>query len=578
MLLALHKPTNIPKLTDITTGADASQELDGIGAFGRKAVSKNTLQHLAQSELTYPVIPVERDCLLLAVNSKNFQGLVWLSSWFEVVSAYRDKNSVYHVRLRINDEPVEVDYDALHPKDISRLTKFGLLMDIKYADELSKYLFRRIANLKAEEQVSGMGFMVNDEKLTFRGYDEDPQILYYTDTSLTEYIGGLNKLLTNPAIMFALCCSCASLFLAFLGIACELPLMSFIVSFYGKSTTGKSTAQTLMASVFTDPKNKKIYIPFFGTLNAIIKNLASKFGVPQLFDEATVASGINMESLLYTITLEQDKSRCNSSAALRTPDTWKLIAITSSENRLLSDRHMHNRGLDARVLSFELAFTDNREHSDDIHDFCNKNYGMLGKALSEQLLCADQDAMIQKYDDCKESMRNAIDDAESFDLAERLINEYAVILLAGEVLVELGVNIDIDSITALMADNCSTIREATDIAGKYYHHLVNYAVLHPYAEGIKKDEQTGSVAFIDELFLRVLSDYGASNPNLVIKELDSAGYLFKRKKNARKNRLRFGGTLVNCYEILLPKGDAGSDDDCMTLEYILTHFEGIDES
>ncbi|MBE6850947.1 MAG: DUF927 domain-containing protein [Ruminococcus sp.] len=578
MLLALHKPTNIPKLTDITTGADASQELDGIGAFGRKAVSKNTLQHLAQSELTYPVIPVERDCLLLAVNSKNFQGLVWLSSWFEVVSAYRDKNSVYHVRLRINDEPVEVDYDALHPKDISRLTKFGLLMDIKYADELSKYLFRRIANLKAEEQVSGMGFMVNDEKLTFRGYDEDPQILYYTDTSLTEYIGGLNKLLTNPAIMFALCCSCASLFLAFLGIACDLPLMSFIVSFYGKSTTGKSTAQTLMASVFTDPKNKKIYIPFFGTLNAIIKNLASKFGVPQLFDEATVASGINMESLLYTITLEQDKSRCNSSAALRTPDTWKLIAITSSESKLLSDRQMHNKGLDVRVLNFELGFTDNRKHSDEIHNFCGKNYGVLGKALSEQLLSADHNVMIQQYDECKETMRNAIDDAATFDLAERLINEYAVILLAGQELSKLGVSIDIEGITALMADNCSTICETTDIAGKYYHHLVNYAVLHPYAEGIKKDEQTCSVAFIDELFLKVLSDYGASDPDLVIKELDTAGYLFRRKKNALKNRLRFGGVLVSCYEILLSKDDADSDDGCMTLEYILTHFEGIDES
>lgn len=578
MLLALHKPTNIPKLTDITTGADASQELDGIGAFGRKAVSKNTLQHLAQSELTYPVIPVERDCLLLAVNSKNFQGLVWLSSWFEVVSAYRDKNSVYHVRLRINDEPVEVDYDALHPKDISRLTKFGLLMDIKYADELSKYLFRRIANLKAEEQVSGMGFMVNDEKLTFRGYDEDPQILYYTDTSLTEYIGGLNKLLTNPAIMFALCCSCASLFLAFLGIACGLPLMSFIVSFYGKSTTGKSTAQTLMASVFTDPKNKKIYIPFFGTLNAIIKNLASKFGVPQLFDEATVASGINMESLLYTITLEQDKSRCNSSAALRTPDTWKLIAITSSESKLLSDRQMHNKGLDVRVLNFELGFTDNRKHSDEIHNFCGKNYGVLGKALSEQLLSADHNVMIQQYDECKETMRNAIDDAATFDLAERLINEYAVILLAGQELSKLGVSIDIEGITALMADNCSTICETTDIAEKYYHHLVNYAVLHPYAEGIKKDEQTGSVAFIDELFLKVLSDYGASDPDLVIKELDTAGYLFRRKKNALKNRLRFGGVLVSCYEILLSKDDADSDDGCMTLEYILTHFEGIDES
>jgi len=285
-----------------------------------------------------------------------------------------------------------------------------------------------------------------------------------------------------------------------------------------------------------------------------------------------------MESLLYTITLEQDKSRCNSSAALRTPDTWKLIAITSSESKLLSDRQMHNKGLDVRVLNFELGFTDNRKHSDEIHNFCGKNYGVLGKALSEQLLSADHNVMIQQYDECKETMRNAIDDAATFDLAERLINEYAVILLAGQELSKLGVSIDIEGITALMADNCSTICETTDIAGKYYHHLVNYAVLHPYAEGIKKDEQTCSVAFIDELFLKVLSDYGASDPDLVIKELDTAGYLFRRKKNALKNRLRFGGVLVSCYEILLSKDDADSDDGCMTLEYILTHFEGIDES
>lgn len=577
--MPLHKPQNIPPLNNVAPAAGITQVTSNIGTFDKVQISNNDMTFLSQTEPYFPIVQVSGKCLLLAQKTNFFRGLIWIASWFEVDSAYRDKNNVYRVRLRINDRLVEFDYDTLHPKDITKLTKYGLIFDPDYADSLSKYIFKAVAKLDVEEQVNGMGFFMQEGELIFRAYDAEPQILQYTqDTTLTEYIDGLNGLLTNPAIMFALCCSCASLFLAFLSIACGLSLMSFIISFYGKSTTGKSTAQTLMASVYTDPKDKKVYIPFFGTLNAIIKNFSQKFGVPQLFDEATVASGLNMESLLYTITLEQDKSRCNSNADLRTPDTWKLIAITSSENRLLSDRHMHNRGLDARVLSFELAFTDNREHSDDIHDFCNKNYGMLGKALSEQLLCADQDAMIQKYDDCKENMRNAIDDAESFDLAERLINEYAVILLAGEVLVELGVNIDIDSITTLMADNCSTIRETTDIAGKYYHHLVNYAVLHPYAEGIKKDEQTGSVAFIDELFLRVLSDYGASNPDLVIKELDSAGYLFKRKRNARKNRLRFGGTLVNCYEILLPKGNSGSDDGCMTLEYILTHFEGIDES
>lgn len=578
--MALHKPTNIPRLADISPEDDTSQVLDGISAFGSRKVSKTTLQHLAITEPTFPVIPVEGNSLLLAVNSKKFQGLVWLASWFDVVSAYRDKNNVYRVRLRINDRLVEVDYDTLHPKDLPQLTKFGLLMDIAYADKLSKYLFRRIAKLSVEEQVNGMGFMVKGGELTFIGYDEEPQILDYTkDTSFSEYLSGLNGLLTNPSIMFALCCSCASLFLAFLSIACGLPLMSFIISIYGKTTTGKSTAQTMMASVYTNPKDKKIYIPFFGTLNAIIKNFTSKFGVPQLFDEATVSSGLNIESLLYTITLEQDKGRCNSSADLRTPDTWKLIAITSSESKLLSDSQMHNKGLDARVLSFELGFTDSREHSDDIHNFCGRNYGVLGKMLSEQLLSADHNAVLQQYDECRETMRNTIDYAASFDLAERLINEYAVILLAGKVLAELGVSIDIAGITAIMADNCNAIREASDIAGKYYHHLVNYAILHPYAEGIKKDEQTNSVAFIDELFLRVLSNYGASNPDLVIKELDAAGYLLRRKKNALKNRLRFGRSLLtSCYEIVLPKDDSGSDDGCMTLEYILTHFEGVDES
>jgi|GEM_PF-2496138 len=579
MRMALHKPTNIPRLADITSENDASQVLDGISTFGSKEVSENMLHHLALTEPTYPVIPVEGKSLLLARNSKNFQGFVWLAGWFEVDSAYRDKNSVYRARLKINDRIVEVDYDALHPKDLPQLTKFGLLMDSDYADKLSKYIFRCIAKLNVEEQVNGMGFMVKDGELTFRGYDEEPQILDYTkDTSLPEYVSGLNDLLTNPAIMFALCCSCASLFLAFLSIACAVPLMSFIVSFYGKTTTGKSTSQMMMASVYTDPKDKRIYIPFFGTLNAIMKNFASKFGIPQLFDEATVSSGLNMESLLYTVTLEQDKSRCNSNADLRTPDTWKLIAITSSESKLLSDRQMHNRGLDARILSFELKFTDSHEHSDKIHDFCGKQYGVLGKVLSEYLLAVDHEEIARKYEECRGDMRDAIDDVPSFDLAQRLINEYAVILLAGKVLAEHGVNIDIDGITAIMADNCKSIRESTDIAGKYYHHLVNYAVMHPYGEGIKKDERTNSVAFIDEFFLGILNDYGASNPDLVIKELDAAGYLFRRKKNSLKNRLRFNGTLANCYEIVLPKDDSDLDDDCMTLESILTYFEGVDES
>ena len=577
--MGLRKPDNIPKLSKKLDENEIKQLVNSIDPFCRRQINTNTLQFLSQTEPYYPVVRVQDKCLLLAVNSKSYLGLIWLSGWFEIDSAYRDSNNVYRVRLSINDRPVEVDYDTLYPKDITKLSKYGLIINIDYTESLSKYIFKAVAKLDVEEQVNGMGFFMQEGELLFRAYDAEPQILQYTqDTTLTEYIAGLNCLLTNPAIMFALCCSCASLFLAFLSIACGLPIMSFIISFYGKSTTGKSTAQTMMASVYTDPKDKKIYIPFFGTLNAIIKNFSNKFGVPQLFDEATVSSGLNMESLLYTITLEQDKSRCNSNADLRTPDTWKLIAITSSESKLLSDNQMHNKGLDARLLSFELKFTNDREHSDNIHGFCSKQYGILGKALSEYLLTVDREELLQSYEECRDDMRNAIDDVTSFDLAERLVNEYAVILLAAKELIKLGVNIDIDSIETIMTDSCNELRARTNIAEKYYQHLINYFVMHPYSEGIKKDEESNTVAFIDEFFLRVLSDYGASNPNLVIKELDAAGYLFRRKKNALKNRRRFGNSiLANCYEIILPSDDSRSDDDCMTLEYILTHYEGIDE-
>ena len=554
------------------------QILNSMEAFDKKPLSSDQLQRLQYKENCYPVIPVPNKCLLLAVHSTRFTGLVWLSNWFLVDSTYRDKYNEYHVRLSVNGSLVDVDYDLLYPKEVTKISKYGLIFNPDHADAFSRYLFRCITKLEIEEQYCGMGFMMKEEKLQFIAYEEGAKILQYTrDVPLEVYTEGLNRLLTNTAVMFALCCSCASLFLAYLSIQCGMALQSFIISFYGRTTTGKSTAQALMASVFTNPNDKKIYIPFFGTLNAIVRNFAQKFGIPQIFDEATVSSGVNMENLFYTVTLEQDKSRCNTNADLRESDTWKLIMITSSECRLLTDAHMHNKGLDARLLSFELAFTDSREHSEKIHDFCGKQYGILGKRLSEYLLEAEPETIQAKYEECRTAMRDAIPETEYFDLTERLINEYALLLLAARVLSDHGVAMDVEGITAILTENHGSIREKTNVADKYYQHLVTYAAMHPYQEGIKKNEANHTVAFIDELCLRILSEYGASNTDLVVKELDAAGYLLRRKKNALKNRQRFNGTLVNCYEIILPDEGTG-DDDCMTLEFVLTHYEGLDEA
>lgn len=230
------------------------------------------------------------------------------------------------------------------------------------------------------------------------------------------------------------------------------------------------------------------------------------------------------------------------------------------------------------MLSFgDLRYTDSREHSDMIHEFCGNNYGILGKTLAEYLISADPDKIIEEYEACKGSMRNAVGEEKFFDLTERLVNEYALILLAARALADIGMKIDSEGITAILVENHDEVCERSNIAEKYYNHLITYSALNPFLSGIKKDESNNTVAFVDELFLRILEKHGASNTDLVIKELDSAGYIFRRKQGSIKNRLRFNGALVNCYELFLPKDDFDADEGCLSLEYVLTNFEGLDD-
>ncbi|MDD6269867.1 MAG: DUF927 domain-containing protein [Oscillospiraceae bacterium] len=586
--MALIKPAVIPKLEDIVnqepsrgsigpSKEELTQLFDSVPILGTVNVKRDILSYLSQTEPYYPVIQSRGKALLLAVNKSDFKGLVWISSWFEVESAYKSTQNVYRAKLRINGEIVDVDYESLYPKDIVKLSRYGLLLDQNYADAINKYIFRILARTDVVEQPNGMGFSVRNDKLSFRAYDAKPQILQFTESlSLEDYVFKLNKLLTNPSLIFALCCSCATLFLAYLSIVCDLPLQSFIISFYGKTTTGKSTAQTLMASVFTDPKDKKVYAPFFGTLNAILKIISGKFGIPQIFDEATVSSGIDLEKLFYMVSLEEDKHRCTGDMTLREQETWKTIVITSSENRLLPDSRMHNRGLDTRILSFMLKFTDSREHSDSIHEFCRSNYGILGKALSKHLINASPNNIFERYDGHRKSLRETLTEAAAFGIAERLINEYSIIMLAADILTDFGVAIDLDSIKTIITDNLEAVRSKADTAERYYDHIISYIIMHPHMDGTKKLESDNTVAIIDELFIKILEDHGASNPDLVIDELIESGYLNRRKSGAKKNRLRFNGVIKNCYEIKLPE-NSESDEDHMSLEYVLTHFEGLEE-
>ena len=568
-------------LSDISSyvpfAAEAEKLIHGTKRYQSNNTTSDILTTLSLAFPEYPVIPVEGECYLLAKCGENYSRVVWLADWFEIVLVSSFKGRLT-VTLMVNDEDIKVGYGAFVPKLIPDLAEFGIVADYNYASELSKYVYKKLPNFDVIKEDSRIGFIYENSSTKFVGYSNDKPVLSYTNEPISNYAEGINKLLTNKAVMFALCCGCASLLLAYLSVVCGRSLMSFVISLYGKSTTGKSTAQALIASVYTKPSDNRIYTPFYGTPSGIIKGISNKFGAPQIFDEATVARNLNMGDLIYTISLEHDKQRCNSNAELKKSDTWKTVVITSSENKLLSETQVSNKGLEPRCLSFGgLQYTDSREHSEQIHDFCRKHYGVIGKAISEHLLSAEPAEIEKQYDSCRDRLRTMIGN-DSFDLTERLINEYALILQSALILKTFGVAIDETAVAEILTDNHSEIALNCNIADRYYSYLMAYVAANPFSTALKVDQSNGTVAIIYTMFDSLLQKHGATNIKLVVDELIDSGYLIRGSKRTPKRRLRFNGNLADCYILTLPKQNGRVVNGGITLGFILENYEGLDET
>ncbi len=109
---------------------DSVQKIkNSIGQFESKTISKNEMRILMSTEDDFPIIPIDGKCYLLAVNKKSYTGLIWIATWFEVDSVYRDRNNSHYVKLNVNDKFIEVPLDVFYPKDITSLTKYGIVFD-----------------------------------------------------------------------------------------------------------------------------------------------------------------------------------------------------------------------------------------------------------------------------------------------------------------------------------------------------------------------------------------------------------------------------------------------------------------
>lgn len=240
------------------------------------------------------------------------------------------------------------------------------------------------------------------------------------------------RCLGNPVLILSVCCALAGPLLAKVGVN------GGGVHLVGDSSSGKSLAQLLAASIWGSPGN--FAASWDVSKGGVEIEAASRNDTILILDEIKRADPKRVQEMAYAIANGTGKGTMTREREGRTKLTWRVLALSSGE-RSLSD-HAAIGGSSAHAGA-ELRMVDvnagTRKHRafDDVHgltgqefhrvlnDAVAQHYGHLGPTFVESL--------IQKPEDMHAGFRQV---RESFGTessqAGRVADRFAIMALAGE--------------------------------------------------------------------------------------------------------------------------------------------------
>lgn len=272
------------------------------------------------------------------------------------------------------------------------------------------------------------------------------------------------------------------------GLFTEVPIWGII----GKSSTGKTTALRLMASVFGSPKEGTGLIKDFHATDAAIFSMLQDHGMIHLIDEATLRDRNNFSSMLYGLSKGVDKLRCNGDGNLRQRQRFSGDVIISGERSLL-EQSSANLGLYARLVEICLTWTDDAEHARRLSQAVSHNYGWAIVPYVEHLLRlrAKPEEIQKEFAEEYNHLKSVIGDVTGEQ--ERPLNMYATVVLSAKLFSEaLGLNLNIQSIRTLLVQIHGKAPKQSDLAQELYQSILDEVALHgahfPTTSGTNKNQ------------------------------------------------------------------------------------------
>ena len=251
------------------------------------------------------------------------------------------------------------------------------------------------------------------------------------------------------------------------GTITDLPVIAYI----GQSTTGKSTALRVGASIWGLPiESTGLIDDLNSTENAFFESLAQNTGFPAFVDETSAQSDWNFSRTLYFLPKARSKRRCNSSGALKKVSVFSGAVVFTGEHSLLKDVDIES-GLRARIVELKVDhWTRDKAHAERITERFCQCYGTAAPKLVNWLF-NHQDSLSKQFRIEYDRLSAQVQSASAIE--SRALKICAMILVAAHVIREsLSVDLDTATLSHLLASQTAENQPSCDRTTSIYNKLL----------------------------------------------------------------------------------------------------------
>lgn len=342
---------------------------------------------------------------------------------------------------------------------------------------------KAIPNEEISEQLGWQhdgSFLPYSSTITYRPPDDGDQQLATSLSgkgALADWFSAVAWLRDFPRVQLAIYASLAAPLVELLDVD------NFILDWAYRTSSGKSTALAIAASVWGRPDVGRFIGTWKSTVVAIERRSAQLNGLPLILDDTKQAPLIRGDSIVSSVIYDYcsgtGKQR-GSITGTRTNPPFRSIMLTSGEQRIID--YSKDGGTAARAISMWGHPFDDQDVSKEIQSMnvlLSRNFGQIGP-LFVRFLVQNRSKLPEwsaNFTEISEQMRRMATDHVSGAVASRICKPLAVIEIASR-LVHQAVELpwEFHSPVAVLFDSLTESAEETDRAKEAAEHAYRWAV------------------------------------------------------------------------------------------------------